>query len=130
MTAGPAASPQSGGEKRRRAVRRGRKGEFLAMLLLRLKGYRILARDFRVPMGEIDIVACRRDVLIFVEVKSRDSADAAIEAVTPWQQQRIARAAAAFVGRHPRYQYHALRFDAIIVSPRRWPQHMISAWTG
>lgn len=128
MTVRPAASPESSGDKRRRAVRRGRKGEFLAMLLLRLKGYRILAHDFRVPMGEVDIVACRRMVLAFVEVKSRDSVDTAIEAVTPWQQQRIARAAAAFVGRHPRYQYHSLRFDVIIVPRRRWPQHMINAW--
>jgi len=128
MTAYMAAPPDSDGDKRRRAVRRGRKGEFLAMLLLRLKGYRILARDFRVPMGEVDIVAGRRDVLAFVEVKSRDSVVTAIEAVTPRQQQRIARAAAAFVGRHPRYQYHTLRFDVVIVSPRRWPQHMINAW--
>jgi putative endonuclease len=99
------------------------------MLLRRLKGYRILARDFRVPMGEIDLIARRHGVLAFVEVKSRDSADSAIEAVTPYQSQRIARAAAAFVGRHPRYQADALRFDVIVVAPRRWPQHLINAWS-
>jgi putative endonuclease len=115
-------------ERRQRAYRRGRRGEFWAMLLLRLKGYRILARDFRVPMGEVDLIARRRGVLAFVEVKSRDSADSAIEAVMPYQSQRIARAAAAFVGRHPRYQTDALRFDVIVVAKHRWPQHLINAW--
>ena len=128
MSAYPTARRAGDGEKRRRAFRRGRKGEFLAMLLLRLKGYRILARSFRVPMGEVDIVARRRQVLAFVEVKARDSHAAAIEAVTPRQQQRIARAAAAFLGRHPRYQFHTLRFDIIVVCRRRWPRHLVNAW--
>src|SRR5262245_47499441 len=99
------------------------------MLLLRLKGYRILARGFRVPMGEVDIVARRRQVLAFVEVKARDTDAAAVEAVTPRQQQRIARAAAAFLGRHPHYQFHSLRFDIIVVCRRRWPRHLINAWS-
>jgi putative endonuclease len=118
------------GEKRRRAFRRGRKGELLAMLMLCLKGYRILARDFRVPMGEVDIVARQRRTLAFVEVKSRDSLADGIFSVTPRQQRRIARAAAAFVGRHPRYRHHVQRFDIIAVAPWRWPRHIVSAWFG
>lgn len=129
MTASPAAQGESDGDKRRRAFRRGRKGEFLATLLLRLKGYRILARGFRVPMGEVDIVARRQQVLAFVEVKARDTDTAAIEAVTPRQQKRIARAAAAFLSRHPHYQHYALRFDIIVVCRRRWPRHLIDAWS-
>src|SRR5262245_27021832 len=115
-------------QRRQRAYRRGRRAEFWAMMLLRLKGYRILARGFRVPMGEVDLIARRHGVLAFVEVKSRDSAASAIEAVTPHQSQRIARAAAAFVGRHPRYQTDTLRFDMILVAKRRWPQHLVNAW--
>jgi putative endonuclease len=128
VSVSPAAPRARDSDKRRRALRRGRKGELVAMLLLRLKGYRILARGFRVPMGEVDIVACRRQVLAFVEVKSRDTDAAAIEAVTPRQQQRIARAAAAFLGRHPHYQFHALRFDIVVVCRRRWPRHLVNAW--
>ena len=100
------------------------------MLLLCLKGYRILARDFRVPMGEVDIVARHRQTLAFVEVKSRDTPAGGIFAVTPRQQQRIARAAAAFVGRHPHYRHHVQRFDIVVIAPWCWPRHIVSAWFG
>ena len=63
------------GEDDRRARRTaylfGQKAETLAALWLRLKGYRILARRFRAPPGEIDLVARRGRVLALVEVKAR-----------------------------------------------------------
>lgn len=99
------------------------------MFALRLKGYRILARDFRVPVGEIDLIARRGRVVAFIEVKSRDSAIAALEAITPRQRRRIARAAQAFIGRYPRYQSFRLRYDVVVVAPRRWPRHLAGAWT-
>jgi len=52
-------------------------------MFLIAKGYRILARRFKTPFGEIDIVARRRGILVFVEVKARASADDAVENVTP-----------------------------------------------
>jgi putative endonuclease len=57
--------------RRRRAWQRGRRGEGLAACWLRLKGYRLLARNFRCGAGEIDLIACRGRVLALVEVKTR-----------------------------------------------------------
>ena len=88
-------------ECRRLAYRRGRRGEALAAWWLRLKGYRILERGLKSPVGEIDIVACRGRTLAIVEVKRRDDHVAAVDAIGPRQQARIARAAAWLLTRRP-----------------------------
>lgn len=113
---------------RRRAYRRGRWSEALCRLILRLKGYRILARGYRVPVGEIDIVARRGRTLAMVEVKARDSAAEAAEALGPRQRQRIGRAAALFLARHPTLDGLAVRFDVMLVRPWRLPRHLAGAW--
>lgn len=118
-----------GREDRRRRERRGRRAEAVAAVLLRLKGYRILATRVRTPAGEIDIVARRGGVVAFVEVKARGTADAAAEAIGRRQRRRIARAAAHFIAAHPVYAAETLRFDAILVAPWRPPRHLISAWS-
>ena len=97
-------------------------------LLLRLKGYRILVRDFRVPVGEIDLVARRGRALAFVEVKARASRAKAAEAITPRQRQRIERAARAFLQQHPGLATLRPRFDAILMVPWRLPHHLPAAW--
>ena len=117
-----------GAAQRRQAWQRGRRGERLAAWWLRLKGYRILARDLRTPVGEIDIVARRGRTLALVEVKQRPSDHLALEAVSPRQQQRIVRAAQAFLGRHRNLQGLDLRFDTIIIVPARLPRHIADAW--
>ena len=114
--------------QRRKDWRRGRRGERLAAWWLRLKGYRILARDLRTPVGEIDIVARRGRVLALVEVKLRPAAAAALEAITPRQQQRIVRAAEAFLQRHRALSELDLRFDTVVVAPGRRPRHIADAW--
>ena len=86
---------------RRRAWRRGRTAEGLAVLLLRLKGWRVLARRYRTPVGEIDIIARRGRTLAFVEVKARDGAATAAEAAARRQRGRIERAARWFLAHHP-----------------------------
>jgi putative endonuclease len=116
-------------ERRRRARRVGRRGEAAAVWLLRLKGYRILARDLRLGPGEVDIVALRGRTLAFVEVKTRPDADLARLAIGPAQRRRIAGAAASFLARHPRLAGHTVRFDALLVAPRRIPIHIANAWT-
>jgi len=113
---------------RRTAFRRGRWSEGLALWSLRLKGYRILARDLRSPLGEIDIVACRGRTLAIIEVKARDNLLQSAEAVTPRQRERIARAARLFIGRHPVFAGHTIRFDVMLVMPGRWPRHIADAW--
>jgi putative endonuclease len=114
--------------KREAAERRGRRAEFVAVWMLRLKGYRILDRRYRTPVGEIDLIAVRAGLLVFAEVKARaDKADAAWS-ISGRQQQRITRAAEHFLSSRERYQNHDIRFDAILVTPGRWPAHLKAAW--
>src|SRR5579862_3653722 len=75
------------------AFKLGLSAESRAAMLLIAKAYRILARRWRTPFGEVDIVARRRHTLVFVEVKARATLDEAVEAVTAKSQQRIIRAA-------------------------------------
>jgi putative endonuclease len=97
-----------------------RRGEALAALFLRLKGYRIEARNWRCPLGELDIVAWDRDTLVFVEVKARSgtSAGAPEEAVDRRKQARLVRLAQAYLARC-RGPTPPCRFDVIAVEHRR-----------
>ena len=96
------------------------------------KGYRVLARRFRTPYGEIDIVARRRNLLAFIEVKARASLDEAAYAVTPRQQARIINAAQAWLqvwlAAHPEHADFELRVDAMLIAPRRLPRHLLAAF--
>jgi putative endonuclease len=109
------------------ARRRGRRAETLAVWLLRLKGYAILARGLRQRPGEIDIVARRGSVVVFVEVKARPDQASAAEALRPRQRQRIMRAAALFLARRPDLTPLETRFDAILFAGL-WPRHVQDAW--
>jgi putative endonuclease len=75
------------------AFRLGLSAESRAAMVLIAKGYRIVARRWKTPFGEIDIVARRRRALVFVEVKARERADDAAEAVTERGKRRIIAAA-------------------------------------
>jgi putative endonuclease len=116
--------------RRRRAERRGHGAELLCIWLLRLKGYRILARRFRVASGEIDLIARRGGTLIAVEVKARPAFDSAAAAIAPHQRRRIARAFEHFLVRRPDLADLDRRFDVMMVVPRRWPRHLPDAWRG
>lgn len=107
---------------------RGRSGEARAVWWLRLQGFRILARNWRHPLGEIDILARRGRLIVAVEVKWRDSLTQAAEAVGPAQRHRIAQAAAVFLGQQTDAATLSLRFDAMLVAPGRWPRHIRDAW--
>ena len=113
---------------RQRAWRQGRRGEALAAWWLRLKGYRILARGLRTPVGEIDLVARRGRVLAMVEVKRRDQAATALEAIGPRQQSRIVRAAKLYLQRNRSLAGLDLRFDSVVILPGRLPRHIADAW--
>ncbi|HEX2113663.1 MAG TPA: YraN family protein [Alphaproteobacteria bacterium] len=114
--------------ERLRAVGRGRTGEWLAALRLMAAGYRIVARNFRSPVGEIDLIARRGRTLVFVEVKHRSGRAAAAESILPRQQARIRRAAEAFLVVRPELATFSLRFDAMLIAPWRVPQHIVDAW--
>ena len=113
---------------RRRAWRRGRWAELLCAGDLTLRGYRVMARRVRSPVGEIDIVARRGRTLAVIEVKARRNADRAAEAVSARQRDRIARAAAWLLAGRPDLAGLTVRFDVMLVSPWRRPQHLQDAW--
>jgi len=110
------------------AFQTGLSAESKASAWLIAKGYRILARRFRTPYGEIDIVARRRDLLAFVEVKARANLDDAAYSVTPQQQQRIIAAAQAWLMAHPEHNELDMRFDAILIAPKHLPKHLMAAF--
>ena len=110
------------------AFRTGISAESRAAAYLMAKGYRILAKRFRTPHGEIDIVARRRNLIVFIEVKARASLDDAAYAVTPRQQQRIIDAAQAWLMAHPEHAEYELRFDAMLIAPRHLPRHLLAAF--
>ena len=97
------------------------------MLWLRLKGYRILARNFRVPVGEIDVIAGRGRILALVEVKARADLATTLAAVAPRQWQRIARAATWFAAADRRAADRDWRFDLMVIRPWRRPRHLVDA---
>jgi putative endonuclease len=110
------------------AFRTGLSAESRAAALLMAKGYRILAKRFRTPYGEIDLVVRKRNLLAFIEVKARATLDDAAYAVTPRQQQRIIEAAQAWLMAHPEHASFELRFDAMLIAPRRLPRHLLAAF--
>jgi putative endonuclease len=110
------------------AFRTGLSAETRAAAYLIAKGYRILAKRFRTPYGEIDIVARRRNLLAFVEVKARNTLDEAAYAVTPRQQRRIIDAAQAWLMTHPEHADFDLRFDVMLIAPRHLPRHLLAAF--
>ncbi|MDO8837520.1 MAG: YraN family protein [Parvibaculum sp.] len=116
----------------RAAHRRGLRAETLAAFWLRLKGYRILARRLKTRAGEIDMVARRGRALVIVEVKASARPDRAgeraVEALLPRQQQRLARAADHLLAMRPGLAGLDLRFDVVLVAPRRFPRHLEDAW--
>jgi putative endonuclease len=107
----PAAPPRIAAPARVAAFRTGLSAETRAAAYLTVKGYRILARRFRTPYGEIDIVARRRNLLAFVEVKARNNLIDAAYAVTPRQQQRIIEAAQVWLMAHPEHADFEMGFD-------------------
>lgn len=113
---------------RRRAHFWGLQAEALAALWLQARLYRILARNYRIQGGEIDIVARRGDTIAFVEVKARGDLDAAALAITRQKQKRVSRAANRWLATHPRAANCTLRADAVLIAPRRLPRHVENAF--
>lgn len=107
----------------------GRKAEVLAALYLMLKGYRILGFRLRTPQGEVDLVALRGPILAVVEVKRRLTLEAALEAVSHSQRERLRRAGRAIARRHRGLSEAFVRLDLIALAPRRWPRHIVDAWS-
>jgi putative endonuclease len=105
--------------RRRPPATLGARGEAAAARYLRRQGYTIVARQARDALGELDLVAVDRGVVVFVEVKTRrsDRAGHPAEAVDAAKQRRVTRAALAFLRRHRLWNY-PVRFDVVAI---QWP---------
>jgi putative endonuclease len=95
----------------------GRRSELQAIDYLRTLRYRIVASGYRVKSGEVDVIAWDKDVLVFVEVKARKNSDPPQDAVSFQKQQRIVRAAHAYMTKH-RLHDTPYRFDVVAVTAR------------
>jgi putative endonuclease len=109
---------------RLKAYRRGHRGEWLASLLLLTKGFRVVERRYRTPLGEIDLIARRGDLVLMVEVKARPTLMAAMEAIGRQSEHRIESAADLWLSRQRDFGRLSVRFDMIAVLPWRWPVHV------
>lgn len=119
----------TGTARRQAAEATGRRGERMAAWWLRLKGWSILDHRVRTPVGEVDLVARRGDLVAFVEVKLRATAadlDFAID------ERRLARVAAAAEYLMPRYAADGedIRVDVVLLAPGTRPRHIENAWIG
>ena len=122
-----AARPAS--PKRQAAEASGRRGEETAARFLEAEGWSILATRVRTPAGEVDIVARRRNLVAFVEVKTRKSFAELAFAI---DERRLARVAAAAEVLMERFTGPGddIRVDVILLAPGCEPQYLENAWTG
>jgi putative endonuclease len=114
--------------KRRAAYRHGHIAEAAALLVLLLKGFRPLARRYKTPLGEVDLVVKRGRTIAFVEVKARGVEGDALESVGRFSERRIIDAADLWLARHPAASGFDLRYDMVTVTPWRWPRHIADAF--
>jgi putative endonuclease len=120
----PAAAPPA--ETRHQT---GLSAESRAAAYLVSKGFRIIARRLRTPHGELDIVATKGRLIVFAEVKARDTADRAAASLTKVQQQRIVRAAELFLAKQKANLADLdIRFDVLLVAPGGAPVHLADAF--
>lgn len=108
---------------KRKAVsthQKGKWGEERAAAYLMMKGYRVLERNYRVPQGEIDLVASKNGTVVFVEVKARKGKlqGTPLEAVSPHKVGRLSAAAAVYLSRQPEVP-KACRFDVVTLGPEK-----------
>ena len=116
------------GRDRQAARTFGMRAEWVALALLTLTGYRVLARNFTAPGGEIDLIAQRGQTIAFIEVKARPDMDQALIAITEQKRRRIARAAQVWLRQNRWAASYALRGDAVFVAPRSLPRHVACAF--
>jgi len=96
----------------------GEKGEKAAESYLKKQGYRILKKNYRTKIGEIDLIAEHKNVLVFIEVKSRNNAsiEHPFMAVTPRKQRKIIQTANCFIVQN-KVGDREIRFDVVSVLP-------------
>lgn len=99
-------------------------GELIACVILLLKGYNILHTRYKTNCGEIDIIASKKDLIIFVEVKQRKTLERCFEAIYSKQLERIMRASDVFLIRNQQLNNYQRRYDLVLVSLSSFPRHI------
>lgn len=105
----------------------GKIAEFLCRMYMRLRGYRIIAKNYRcgsgknTPYGELDFIALKRKTIVFCEVKKRKRNSDFLHALSFKQQKRIMAGGMYFMRKHKKYKGYYMRFDVFFV---RFPLHI------
>ena len=111
---------------------KGKISENIACFWLFCKGYKIINRNFScgkgTGRGEIDIIALKKETVVFVEVKYRNLAEKTEYAISLSNKKRVTAAAEHFIGKHPALRNYGVRFDAILFGGIAFPQHIKDAW--
>ncbi len=115
-------------KRRQSAYRRGKIAETFAATFLMAKGFVILERRYKSRYGEIDLIAKRGRLVIFVEVKARAKLVDAVYAITQKQQQRIVTASMDWLSHNPQSDNTDLRFDAILIGTKSLMRHIKGAF--
>lgn len=108
-------------------------GEEIAIKYLRSQGYKILDRNYRTNIGEIDIVAVKKDLLIFIEVKARSNINYGYpyEAVNWQKQEKIIKTSYIYL-KHKHLDKYQIRYDIIEIFLQNEPKinHIENAFYG
>ena len=114
--------------KRKSAQRRGIWGEWIAAAYLFFKGYRIIQLRYKTKLGEIDLIARKRDLVAMVEVKVRPTIEQAVDAVTYASQRRISDASDIWHAKQRDAARLSIRYDIIAIRPWKMPVHFKDAF--
>lgn len=115
--------------KRAEAEQRGRRAEYLAMMYLWFKGYRVLAHRAKTYSGELDLVCLKGKMVVIVEVKQRQTEDQGRHAVSQSAWQRISQGSESWLSRKGAQLYDMdRRYDVVIMLPRLRICHIRDAW--
>lgn len=100
-------------------------GEIISIIFLKLKGYKILAHRYKTRCGEIDIIAFKKDIVVFAEVKSRKNLEKCHMAIHHKQINRIKNASQIFMRTNKKFTNYFTRFDVILITGIcNMPQHI------
>ena len=112
-------------------VNAGYKGESQAALALQKKGMKLIGRNIRSKMGEIDLAVLDGEDLVFVEVKNwtANGLEDLAYGVNKKKQRRIIETAKYFLASHREYNYRSIRFDVVFLRPGKAMIHLESAFT-
>lgn len=105
----------------------GKLAEYFVIFLYKLQFYKILGHRVRNYYGEIDIIVCSRDTIIFVEVKARRYLDHDY-LFSPLQAERIKKAAAYYLLKNPKFNQYHIQFDLVLIMPYKLPVIIKNAW--